>query len=132
MSEDVKPRAVGVYTHRHGTDVCIYANKEEALLGLSLAVLDNINSGDVDGRLSLEAQREIVQAYKEGDYQGVLDTYNLESEDETMTVVLCYDDGPPTPATTDFLEQIDRVLEQKQKEEDDEYEAEQPSQGDQP
>ncbi len=115
--------AVGVYRHEHGTDVAFYRTREEAVLGLLAVVLVSINSGEADEQLSLDSQKEILQAYREGDYDGALESYNRDSEDEEMYVRVGIAGAPTVAASADYLEQIERVLEQKQKDEDDEYEA---------
>jgi hypothetical protein len=113
----------GFYRHQHGTDVAVYASPEQAKLGLLRIVLDDINSGYADDHLALDSQKEIVQAYKEGDYDGALESFNRDSETCTMSVCEVTEDTAE-PASADYVEQIELVLEQKQQEEDREYEAE--------
>jgi len=117
----------GIYRHRHGTDVAVYDSAELAKLGLLSVVLGSINTGEADEHLPLDSQKEIVQAYKEGDYDGALECFNRDSETEVMSVCPVTGDRVDR-LSDDYIEQLERVLEQKQ-EEDREYEAERAANG---
>lgn len=115
----------GIYRHNYGTDVAVYKTPEAAKLGLLAVILDDINTGEADEHLALDSQREIVQAYKEGDYDGALESFNRDSETETVSVCEVSSHDETGVVSADYLEQLERVLEDKQKEQDDEHEAEQ-------
>jgi len=78
--------AVGVYRHRHGTDVACYNNREEAVMGLLDVILSQIESGDADDQISFETQGEILDLYADEEYEEALNTYDREAEDETVFV----------------------------------------------